>query len=205
MRVDNQLGLELSNLSLGVSKAAKLFAKDDPLDAFAKLLIGDDTIIGSEFDDPNIWGGKGNDLLWGRGGFDILDGFKGNDVNDGGEGNDQLIDTKGDDTFQFSTPFQVGAANFNFNFDTIKKLGGSDEIYLKYQYFDAAGMRVSKGELAFSDQAQDSNDYFLFFNRTFWYDPDANGPGQATPIFQTENGAKLTHKMIELGVSGDLY
>lgn len=169
------------------------------------LSAGDDTITGSEFADPNLWGGKGNDLMWGRWGDDFLNGFKGNDVNDGGEGNDQLVDKKGDDTFQFSTPFILGSDNLNFNYDTILKFGKTDEIYLKYSLFPAAGMEVSKGELSFTEEAQDNNDFFLFFAGIFSYDADANGPNPATPIFGTLSDTKLKHWQIELGVSGDLY
>lgn len=200
--VAGQLGLEISGLHLSVPKAEKLWKKDDPMAAFAALLTGDDTIIGSNDDDPNLWGGKGNDLLWGRGGNDIINGFRGDDINDGGPGNDYLKDTRGANTFQFSTPFMTGEANRDNNFDTIKKLKPVDRVYLNYNYFDAAEMKVSKGELAFTEQAQDKNDYFLFHNRTFYYDPDGNGSTPATPIFQTENDAKLTHKMIAIGYAG---
>jgi hypothetical protein len=200
--VDGSLALVVSKLNLPALDAIKMYQKDNPFSGFAKLLKGNDTIIGSEFDDPQIWGGKGDDLLWGRGGMDILDGFKGNDVNDGGDGNDQLNDVKGFDVFQFSTPFQLGASNLNFNFDTIKEFGPKDRIYLSYNYFDAAGMTVEKGEVAYKEQAQDGNDYFLFFDRTFYYDADANGPGEATPIFNTLNDTRIRYKAIEIGYDG---
>lgn len=205
VRVDDQLALVVEKLRLPALDAIKLFQKDDPFAAIAKLLKGNDTIIGSP-DNDTLWGGKGNDLLWGKGGLDIVDGSKGNDVNDGGERNDRLIDTKGENVFQFSTPFQTGDANLDFNYDIVNRIRGKDKIYLKYNdLFDAAGTKVSKGELAFSDQALDSNDFFLWSNRTFYYDPDANGATPATPIFTTLNDAKLTHKMIELGVMYDGY
>jgi Ca2+-binding RTX toxin-like protein len=202
VRVDDGLALTVEGLNLPALDAIKMFQKDDPFAAFARLLTGDDTIIGSEFADPRLWGGNGNDLLWGRGGNDILDGFKGNDVNDGGGGNDQLNDTKGENVFQFSTPFQTGDANLNFNYDIVKKLRGQDEIYLKFELFDAAGMTVEKGELTFEDHAVDDNDFFIWTGQTFLYDADANGAGLATPIFGTYNDAKLTHKMIEIGYDG---
>jgi len=76
VRVDDSLALVVEKMQLPALDAIKLFEKDDPFAAFAKLLVGDDTIIGSEESD-NLWGGKGNDLLWGRGGNDWIDGFKG--------------------------------------------------------------------------------------------------------------------------------
>lgn len=202
--VDLDPAFTVTGLKITPQEAIKLWS-GDPFEAFAKLLTGDDTIIGSPSADPLLWGGKGNDLMWGRGGLDIVNGFKGNDVNDGGGGNDQLIDTKGEDTFQFSTPILTGAGNLNFNFDTIRKFGAGDEIYLKYSIFPAAGMEVSKGELSFTEQAQDKNDFFLFFAGIFSYDDDANGPHPATPIFQIENDATLKHWQLEIGIHGDLY
>jgi Ca2+-binding RTX toxin-like protein len=200
--VDGQLGVEMDGLYLPVPKASKLLG-DDPFKVFATLLSGDDTIIGSEYSDPNLFGFKGNDMMWGRGGGDIVDGFKGDDVNDGGGGNDQLIDTKGYDVFQFSTEFMIGPANLGFNFDAIEEFGPKDRIYLTHNYFGAAGMTVEKDELAFSDHALDGNDFFLFVEKVFYYDQDANGAAFApTPIFATTNDAKLTHKLIEIGYEG---
>lgn len=201
VQIDREDALLVQGLSVPALEAIDSYLKDEPFKAFARLLTGDDTIFGSTQDD-DLWGGKGNDILWGRGGNDIVNGFKGNDVNDGGPGNDYLIDTRGANTFQFSTPFKTGEENRDYNFDTIKKLKPVDRIYLTYDYFGAAGMKVKKGELAFTEQAQDKNDYFLFHNRTFYYDPDGNGPAERTPIFQTENDAKLTHKMIAIGYAG---
>jgi Ca2+-binding RTX toxin-like protein len=199
--VNGQDALLVEKLKLPALDAIESFQKDDPFKAFAKLLVGDDTILGSSQDD-NLWGGKGNDLLWGRGGNDLINGFKGDDVNDGGDGNDQLNDVQGFDVFQFSTPFQLGASNLNFNFDTIKEFGPKDRIYLSYNYFDAAEMTVEKGELAYKAQAQDGDDFFLFFDQTFYYDADANGPGEATPIFTTLNDTRIRYKAIEIGYDG---
>ena len=202
VQVDGADALLVEGLNLPALDAIKAYQKDDPFAAFGKLLTGDDTILGSTRDD-DLWGGKGNDRLWGRGGNDIVDGGKGNDVNDGGDGNDQLIDVKGYDVFQFSSPFQSGEANRTFNFDTITEFGPKDRIYLKYEYFSAAGMTVEKGMLAFTEQAQDGNDFFLFHDRTFYYDPDANGSAFApTPIFTTLNDAKMTYKVIDIGIDG---
>ncbi len=201
VRLNGDLGLVVSGLNLDALKAVREWQKDDPFATFAKLLIGDDTIFGSPFDDPDLWGGKGDDRLWGDYGIDVVNGFKGTDLNDGGPGNDQLIDVKGHDMFQFSSPFMQGGANYAYNFDTIKKFGKGDALYFDRDLFAAAGSKVSKGELYFGDAAHDGNDYFLWDqgSRTFFYDPDGNGPAEATPIFQTLNDAKITHKAIVMG------
>lgn len=200
VRLNGELALVVDKLNLDALDAVREWEKQDPFTSFADLLKGNDTIFGSPFDDPSLWGGKGNDRLFGRGGWDVLDGWKGNDLNDGGAGNDLLKDVKGNNVFQFSTPFQEGSANLGFNYDTIEKLKPADRVYFSYDYFGAAGMKVEKGELAFSSEAQDANDFFLFFAGVFSYDPDGNGPSEATPIFTTLNDAKLTHKMIAIGV-----
>jgi hypothetical protein len=200
IRLNDDLALIVSRLNLDALDAVRQWQKQDPFSSLGKLLKGNDIIIGSPFHDPSLWGGKGDDSLFGRGGNDTLDGWKGNDLNDGGAGNDLLKDTKGSNVFQFSTPFLEGNANLNYNYDTITKLKPVDRVYFSYDYFGAAGMKVSKGELAFSAEAQDSNDFFLFFANVFSYDPDGNGPTPATPIFNTLNDAKLTHKMIQIGL-----
>lgn len=205
VRIDGELVLVVDKLKLPVKKALKLYQANDPFGAFSKLLKGDDKIYGSKENDPQIWGGKGKDKLWGNHGNDTLDGFKGNDVNDGGPGNDFLIDTRGKDVFQFSSPFKTGEDNRAFNFDTIKNFGKGDRIFLDPAFFGAAGKKVEKGELHFGPQAQDSNDFFLWDanSRTFFYDPDGNGPIARTPIFETLNDAKITHKAIAIGVLFD--
>jgi len=200
VRLNGELALVVEKLDLNALDTVREWQKQDPFTSFERLLKGNDTLFGSDFDDPSLWGGKGDDRLFGRGGADILDGWKGNDLSDGGAGNDLLKDIKGSNVFQFSTPFLTGDANLGFNYDTVTKLKPVDRVYFSYDYFSAAGMKVEKGELAFSDQAQDNNDFFLFFGSVFSYDPDANGPIEATPIFNTLNDAKLTHKMIAIGV-----
>ena len=209
VRIGDQLGLELSSLDLGVPRAANLFAKDDPLAAFAKLLVGDDTIIGSEFDDPNIWGGKGNDLMWGRMGNDIVNGFKGNDTNDGGLGNDYLTDTRGKDWFQFSTGLQTTASlNLNHNFDIIKKFGEGDNIYLAENVFEGIGGKLSKNEFHFGDIATSTKQRILFDGDVGYWDRDGSGSMyEAIPFFQVENGAgNINHKVFVMGVMyGDGY
>jgi Ca2+-binding RTX toxin-like protein len=201
VQINGEDALLVEGLKVPALEAIESYQKDNPFKVFAKLLTGDDTILGSSEDD-DLWGGKGDDYLFGHLGWDTLDGGKGNDINDGGEGNDHLVDVKGFDVFQFSTPFQNGASNLKSNFDTIEQFGPKDRIYLTYDYFGEAGMTVDKGELAFTEQAQDGNDFFLFHDQTFYYDADANGSGEATPIFATVNDAKLTHKMILIGLEG---
>lgn len=209
VRVDDSLALTLEGLNLSALDAIKMFQKDDPFAAFARLLTGDDTIIGSDFDDPRLWGGNGNDLLWGKGGNDVLDGFKGNDINDGGDGNDYLKDTKGDDRFQFSTGLEITASvNLGFNFDTIKKFGKGDDIYLAENVFEGIGDTLSKSEFHFGDTATSAKHRILFDGTTGYWDRDGNGTTyEAIPFFQVENGGgNFNHKSFVMGVMyGDGY
>ena len=203
VRVDDSLALVVEKLNLPALDAIKMFNKDDPFDAFAKLLKGDDTIIGSDFADPNLWGGKGNDLLWGRGGGDIVDGFKGNDINDGGVGNDYLIDTKGNDWFQFSTSLSISAVdNLNYNYDTIKKFGTGDEIYLKTGVFLDIGSSLSKAEFHYGDVATTPDQRILFDGTIGYWDRDGNGTAyEPIPFFGIENGgSNVTYKVFVMGV-----
>jgi Ca2+-binding RTX toxin-like protein len=68
---------------------------------------GDDTIIGSQFNDDlrggdgndQLFGGLGNDVLTGGAGNDMLHGGAGDDTLTGGTGIDQLFGGEGNDTF----------------------------------------------------------------------------------------------------------
>ncbi|UCH48816.1 MAG: VCBS domain-containing protein [Betaproteobacteria bacterium] len=63
---------------------------------------GNDTIVGSAFDDI-LYGDGGDDTLLGNGGDDFLYGGDGNDVLEGGAGSDYLFGETGDDTYRFGT------------------------------------------------------------------------------------------------------
>lgn len=200
--IDQNPAFTVTGLKLSPEEAAKLY-QGDPFEAFAKLLTGDDTIIGSEFPDPNLWGGKGNDLLWGRMGNDIVDGFKGNDINDGGLGNDYLIDTKGKDWFQFSTALEFTAsANLGYNFDTILKFGKGDEIYLAENVFEGIGGKLSENEFHFGEIATSIKQRILFDGDTGYWDRDGSGTMyEAIPFFEVEKGGgNINHKVFVMGV-----
>lgn len=195
--VDGDPAYKFTKLDLSVQKLAKWYESDDPFAKLGKLLYGDDKIIGSPFNDPDIWGGKGDDILMGMNGHDVLDGFKGNDLNDGGYGNDYLKDTRGKDYFQFSTMLHA-----TDNVDTIKKLGKGDMIYLSSSIFPAIGNKLSKGEFHKGMTAQDGNDHILWdaASRTGYYDPDGAGGQSAIPFFMTENDPNMNHKVFAVGL-----
>jgi hypothetical protein len=204
--VGGSLALQLSKLDLSASKAFKLWNNKGPFDSIETLLEGDDTIIGSDFPDPNLWGGKGNDLMWGRGGGDIVDGFKGDDINDGGLGNDYLIDTKGNDRFQFSTELGLTAAlNLNSNYDTIKKFGKGDEIYLKTGVFLDIGSSLSKAEFHYGNTATTPEQRILFDGTIGYWDRDGNGTAyEAIPFFGVESGGgNFNYKSFVMGAMYD--
>jgi Ca2+-binding RTX toxin-like protein len=206
--VGGSLALVVSKLNLPALDAIDLYLNDDPFAGFAKLLKGNDTLIGSDFDDPRLWGGNGNDLLWGKGGNDIVDGFKGNDINDGGIGNDYLIDTRGDDTFQFSTPLEISAIlNLVYNYDTIKKFDKGDEIYLKTGVFLGIGDSLSKAEFHYGDTATTPDQRILFDGKVGYWDRDGSGGTyEAIPFFEVENGGgNFNYKSFVMGVMYDGY
>jgi len=205
--VDGVLALRVERLNLPALDAIKAYQKDDPFKAFAKLLGGDDTILGSTQGD-DLWGGNGNDMLWGRGGNDIVDGWKGNDVNDGGDGNDQLIDTKGDDTFQFSTPLDATARlNLLYNYDSIKEVSKGDEIYLKSSVFLGIGDALSKAEFHYGAEATTPDQRILFDGKVGYWDRDGNGTAyEAIPFFEVKGGANfISEKMFVMGAMYDGY
>lgn len=195
--VNGELAYKFTKLDLSVQKVAKWYAIGDPFEKLAKLLKGDDKIIGSDKSDPDLWGGKGDDSLMGKDGHDVLDGFKGNDLNDGGYGNDYLKDTRGKDFFQFSTTLSA-----DYNVDTIQKFGRGDTIYLSSAIFPAIGNKLSKAEFHKGMMAQDGNDHILWdaASRTGYYDPDGSGAQAAIPFFMTNNDAKIDHTVFQVGV-----
>jgi Ca2+-binding RTX toxin-like protein len=83
----------VSNLQISAAGIAGISWKD----FLPRLTSGNDTIIGSAFDD-RLSGGDGNDSLFGGAGNDALSGGTGNDTLNGGIGNDVLSGGLGDDT-----------------------------------------------------------------------------------------------------------
>jgi len=59
---------------------------------------GDDTIMGSKYED-DIEGGNGNDTIYGGGGSDRIEGGDGNDYMNGGKGMDSMHGGSGNDTY----------------------------------------------------------------------------------------------------------
>ncbi len=208
VQVNGENALLVQGLSVPALEAIESYQKNDPFKAFVALLTGDDTIFGSSEDD-DLWGGKGNDILWGRGGNDIVDGGKGNDINDGGLGNDYLKDTKGKDTFQFSTGLAPTAdENLDYNFDTIKKVGKGDDIYLATGVFLGIGMTLSKAEFYRGNEATSPMHRILFDGKVGYWDRDGSGSMyEAIPFFEVERGGgNINHKIFVMGVMyGDGY
>lgn len=206
--VGGSLALVVDKLNLPALDAIKMYQNDNPFAGFARLLTGDDTILGSNFDDPRIWGGKGNDKLFGRDGNDTVDGFKGNDLNDGGIGNDQLNDSRGDDTFQFSTPLKMSTIlNLVYNYDTIKEVSKGDEIYLNSNVFLGIGDDLGKAEFHYGDVATTPEQRILFDGKVGYFDRDGSGTTyEAVKFFEVKGGADLiNHKMFVMGAMYDGY
>ncbi|GEM_PF-2929121 len=97
-------GIERLRLELGEGNR-HVDASQSPVPVEVSTAGGDDTIIGSMFDDT-LHGGSGPDVINGRGGrdrifgddgVDVLFGGGGNDHIDGGDGSDRLSGNKGHD------------------------------------------------------------------------------------------------------------
>jgi len=206
--VGGSLGLVVSKLKLPARDAIDLYLNNDPFAGFAKLLKGNDNIFGSPYDDPNIWGGKGDDYLFGDLGWDTLDGGRGNDINDGGIGNDQLIDTRGDDTFQFSTPLDISAIlNLVYNYDSIREFSKGDEIYLETSIFLGIGDVLNKAEFHYGAEATTPDQRILFDGKVGYWDRDGSGAAfEAIPFFEVEKGGgNFSHKSFVMGAMYDGY
>ncbi len=80
-------------------------------------LAGDDTIIGSSFND-DLNGGAGNDTIKGQDGNDLIKGDEGNDTLEGGNGDDTVEGGSGNDSLKG----EVGN-------DTLKGGDGDDNLY----------------------------------------------------------------------------
>jgi Ca2+-binding RTX toxin-like protein len=112
----NSLIIEVTGLSMPAKKTYQLNTAGKKIEIDKLALIGNDTVIGSSYDDKilsysgndqvsggdgndSIWGGDGDDSLYGNAGSDYIYGEKGNDTLNGGLGNNILVGGAGVDTF----------------------------------------------------------------------------------------------------------
>jgi Ca2+-binding RTX toxin-like protein len=196
VEVDGDRAYDIKGLNKTIASFTNLWHQDtNPFVAFTKLLAGEDYVLGSDDDDPDVYAGKGDDRAYGRDGNDNVNGGKGKDLNDGGAGNDNLNDTKGKDRFQFSTDLDAAT-----NVDTIRKLGKGDKIVLSPEIFAAVGEKVNKGEFVLGSAPQDGNDHIIFnpITQTGFYDPDGVGGVDPIPFFRITDGV-VKHTVFVVG------
>jgi Ca2+-binding RTX toxin-like protein len=197
VEVDGDRAYDIKGLNKAIASFTNLWHQDnDPFVAFTKLLAGEDYVLGSNEDDPDVFAGKGDDRAYGRDGNDSVNGGKGNDLNDGGAGNDKLNDTKGKDRFQFSTGLDAAT-----NVDTIRKLGKGDKIVLNPEIFTEIGKKLDKNEFIIGDSAQDGKDRIIWnpITQTGSYDPDGTGPVDPIPFFRITDGVGIKHTVFVVG------
>jgi hypothetical protein len=196
------LSLKQTNPDLWKETATRAFLTDPLKIKPAKLkLTGTD-------DDDQMSGGNNNDKLSGLWGDDSIAGAKGNDKLDGGSGADLVVGNAGNDTLLGSWggdtlvggrgrdafTFKVALASSNV-IEDFKR--GTDQIRLGTEIFSAIGERLDKGEFykkAGAVEAHDSDDFIIYDRATgtLYYDPDADGAGEAKRFAILDNKPGLS-------------
>ena len=146
--------------------------------------LGNDALTGSNAGN-NIRGLAGNDTISGLGGNDVIYGGKGADLLSGGAGNDRFV-------FESRTDGADRISDFG------SAAGNDDSIYIKRAGFGAG---LVNGVLAASqfvsradNQAQDSNDRFIFrtTDKTLWFDTNGSGAGGLSLVADLQDNATLS-------------
>lgn len=166
VKVDGQNAYGFANFSFSVQQAWNILGLDDPMQAVARILPGNDTIIGSLFDDT-LYGFTGNDIINGRGGGDHLFGGSGNDLLTGAAGRDIQNGGPGRDRFDFNAAFDsVAGADrdtiLGFShpqgdridlrtIDANSNLGGNQAFHFVGAFTNHAGELRVNGQLAQMD------------------------------------------------------
>lgn len=172
---------KITGLSLDAGTLANLVANStDSRPAFAYLLGGNDTIIGS----------AGGDELYGYGGDDTIIGGGGNDILYGGTGNNTLEGGAGNDTVRYSGKF----ADYKI------ERTGVDGVLTSYSITDLKGGGTDRlhsvENVVFSDKLfmtvdvhGSSGQIVRLYQAAFDRMPDA--PGMNFWEYQMEQGSRL--------------
>jgi Ca2+-binding RTX toxin-like protein len=134
-------------------------------------------VLGSLRNSDRLRGDAGNNVLKGFGGADTLIGGDGHDTLTGGTGRDMLTGGNGNDVFVFLKSGEGGDRINGF----ASNPGDDDILHVDRAGFGgglSAGYLASARFVARADnQAQDSNDRFIFrtADRSLWFDADGRG------------------------------
>jgi Ca2+-binding RTX toxin-like protein len=169
-----------------------LYLNDEPRVAMQQFLRGNDTVVGSAFDDglfayrgddmirggkgsDFIDGGFGNDRLFGDAGADTLRGGPGNDELHGGSGNDSLGGGPGADRFYMDSRLSE-AANVERIIDFAPNV---DKIVLDKTFFAGLGGGTLAGKFGRGDEATLATQRILYDRTDGYLRHDADGSGDA--------------------------
>lgn len=169
-----------------------LYLNDDPRTAMQQFLRGNDTVIGSAFDDglfaykgnDLIHGGRGDDFidggfdddrLFGHAGADTLRGSPGRDELHGGSGNDSLGGGPGGDRFYMDSRLSE-AANVERVIDFAPNV---DKIVLDKTFFAGLGGATLAGKFGLGAEATLASQRILYDRQDGYLRHDADGSGDA--------------------------
>ncbi len=155
--------------------------------------LGFEVVLGSARNDV-LRGDIENNLLVGNGGNDRLNGAFGQDTIIGGAGRDTLTGGGvGDDSFQFSRPGDGADVITDFG----NEVGNDDTLLMSSSGFGFGPASLIAPRFFRSgttNQAQDSNDRFIFRtgDETLWFDRDGKGGKGPVLIADFSDGLRLT-------------
>lgn len=173
----------ITGLNIKAKTASTYISNGQVSDLFALGLKGNDSIIGSNFNDL-LRGFDGNDTITGGGGTDTIFGDKGKDILTGGAGGDAFV---------------FNSKPESKNLDTVTDfVSGLDGLIFDSRVFSLLPVQTNlSSNFVLGNKAIDNNDFLIFnpVNNTLYYDADATGKGKMVEIVKlvgvTEMDASL--------------
>lgn len=146
---------------------------------------GDDTFVGSQFDD-NIFGRNGADTLGGSGGDDLIKGNRGRDDLSGGDGVDTLVGGRGKDTLSGGADADILVGGKGKDVLT----GGADaDVFVFKGFRDSGGKAKGRDKiLDFSTDDGDQIDLTGFGGLDFIGGSKFSGDGDELRVVERKSG-----------------